>query len=66
MYLGFLIVVPFKKFEVSISSDSNETMNRTIEFFLIMLRKTMTLWGIIPRESIKKSQNMTPQGVIPQ
>ena len=44
-----------KKFEVSISSDSNETMNRTIEFFLKTLYKSMMRRGIIPRRVNKKS-----------
>ena len=38
-------------------------MNRTIEFFLIMMRKTMTRRGIIPRESIKKSAKTWLPGV---
>ena len=40
-----MYVLQFKKIEVSITSDSKDTMNRTIKFFL----KRMTRWGIIPR-----------------
>ena len=39
----------FKKIEVSISSESKDTMNRTIKFFLITPYKSMTHQGIILR-----------------
>ena len=44
-----MYVLQFKKIEVSISSESKDTMNRTIKFFRKTPYKSMTRRGIIPR-----------------
>ena len=49
-YISFSI---FKNIEVSISSDSKDTMNRTTKFFWKTQYKSMICWVSYPGESIK-------------
>ena len=56
----------FFKLEFSISSDSTDTtVNRTMEFFLITLHKSMTRQGIVPQGVNKIPPKHDSPGMIP-